>query len=163
MTTENQYREFHDLLEDFDNAMLVTVARDGSLHARPMRIAQVQQDNELWFVTSVDSEKAAEITAHGQCAVTMQSRSSYLTISGRAELVRDRAKLNDLWTDGWRPWFPEGPDTPDIVLLRVEGEQAEYWDMSGVKGLRYGYQLVKAAAKGERPGQDEEQHAKVDL
>lgn len=161
--TVDERHEFFELLEHFDNAMLVTVSRDGSLHARPMRIAQARENGELWFVTSVDSAKAAEVAARVQCTVTMQSRSSYLTVSGRAELVRDPAKVKELWTDAWKPWFPDGPETPDIVLIRVDGEQAEYWDTSGVKGLRYAYKLVKATASGERPSPSDDQHAKVQL
>ena len=28
-------------------------------------------------------------------------------------------------------WLPGGPDNPDAVLLRVDVEEAEYWDTPG--------------------------------
>lgn len=161
---EHEIEEFADLLEHFHDAMLITVGRDGSLHARPMRIAEARPDGDLWFVTSIASTKADEIAANVQCAITMQSRNQYLALSGTAELVRDPARVKELWSDAWSPWFPSGPQTPDLVLIHVEAERAEYWDHSGTKGLRYVLRALGAATRGRRvePG-DGEHHAKLDL
>jgi general stress protein 26 len=54
----------------------------------------------------------------------------YASLSGQAEVVRDRAKIDELWKPELKAWFPEGTDTPDIALLKVTAERAEYWDGS---------------------------------
>ena len=43
-------------------------------------------------------------------------------------MVRDRAKAKELWSEEQRIWFPGGIDDPDLALLKVKVEQAEYWD-----------------------------------
>jgi len=52
----------------------------------------------------------------------------YVSISGRANLVRDRSKIDELWSPFLKAWFPDGKDDPRVALLRVDVEQAEYWD-----------------------------------
>jgi general stress protein 26 len=49
-------------------------------------------------------------------------------VSGRAEVVHDKTKAEELWTPGVATRFPTGPDDPRLVLLRVEVEAVEYWD-----------------------------------
>ena len=48
--------------------------------------------------------------------------------SGAAQLVRDRARIKELWNPFYTAWFPEGIDDPDVALLRVEVDSAEYWE-----------------------------------
>jgi len=63
--------------------------------------------------------------------VAMSSSSSWISLTGKAEVVRDVEKARALWNAGIAAWFPDGPDDPEIVLLKVRADGAEYWDSPG--------------------------------
>ncbi len=69
--------------------------------------------------------------------------------------------IDRLWSEPWRVWFPDGKDDPNLVLLKVEPTGGEYWDNSGLEGMKYVFEGLKAVLKGERPETDATQHAKV--
>ncbi|MDY3558985.1 pyridoxamine 5'-phosphate oxidase family protein [Gemmata sp. JC673] len=161
-TPDNKLRE---LLEEFGLAMLVTRAADGQLHGRPMALAAVEPDGTLWFATDRHSGKMDELARDGHVVVTMQSRTKFVSLSGTAAPVEDRAKVAQLWKVEWKVWFPGGKDDPNIVLLRVDGKTGEYWDNSGTSGVKYLIEAGRALITGSRPevGSDPKVHGKVSL
>lgn len=141
-------------MDRFDHAMLISVAQDGSLHARPMAIA----DNEgaaLSFATSKRSAKAAEIAMRPGVAVVMQAAGAYLAMSGTARLVDDADRIERLWRDDWKLWFPQGPSDPSLVLIEIDPERAEYWDRTGARRLEFLWEAGKALATGRRLSDEE--------
>jgi general stress protein 26 len=148
------------LLESFDTAMLITKYGEGD-HARPMAIAAVDGASTIWFVTSTASPKVNELSRDSRVAVTCQSDKKYVALSGTAELVHDRAKIEELWKETWKVWFPEGKASPDLALIRVSVEDAEFWDNAGAKGIRYVFEAVKALAKRRTPNEVPDQHGRV--
>jgi general stress protein 26 len=156
--------EFWKVLKHFGTAMVVTHADDGSLRSRPMAIADSEPDGDLWFATSIESGKVSEIWTDNRIAAALQSEDRFMSISGRGELIRDRAKIDELWKESWRVWFPNGKDDPELVLLRLRAEEAEYWDQHGSKGLNFAFEAGKALLRGERHERtSHQQHAKVTL
>jgi len=87
-------------------------------------------DGGLWFFTRASDAKVDEALLHPHVNVSdiEASQNRYVSVSGSATLVRDREKIRQLWNEGERAWFPRGPDDPDLALLRVSVERAEYWD-----------------------------------
>ncbi len=163
-TTEQTMQRFEELLEQFDHAMLVTRAEDGSLHARPMAIAEQQDGGRLSFATSGESPKIEEILARPEVAVVMQGDGVYLAVSGRASVVADTSRIRELWSASWKLWFAQGPEDPKLVLIDVEPERAEYWDRSGTRQLEFLWEAGKALLKGETLDDDElEGHRKFSL
>ncbi len=156
-------KHLHDLIEDFDTAMLVTRAADGHLHARPMAVAELHADADVYFVTGVDSPKVAEIYADADVLVTFQSARQYAALYGRVNVVQDRTLIDKLWKEPWKVWFPRGKSDPSIALLRFDAERGEFWDNSGLQGLRYVFEAAKAYVRGDRPPVDSDQHAQVRL
>lgn len=152
-----------DLIQDFDNAILVTKTDDGSLNARPMAVAQATADGELWFVSDRNSGKIADLMLDRDVAVTMQSSSKFVTISGECRVVDDPAKIESLWNEAWKVWFPEGKSDPSIVLLKIEPTRGEYWDNSGSTGIKYLIKAGKAYLQGERAETDQAINASVTL
>ena len=109
MDSPDQTHKFHDLLAKFETAMLVTHTADHQLRARPMAIAQVEEGCRVWFFTGVESGKVHEIETDTHVSVVCQNdRDVYLSLSGTARLNRDRAKVDELWTEPLKTWFPEG-------------------------------------------------------
>ena len=153
----------HDLLDNFDTAMMIVHAGDGHAHARPMAIALLHKNAEIYFVTRIDSPKTADIQANPNVTLTFQSPSQFASLSGRATVVRDKAMIDDLWKEAWKLCFPQGKDDPSICLIHFSPEDGEYWNNAGAQGLKYAFEAVKAYVKGETPKSDQAQHAKVDL
>lgn len=159
-----------ELIKDFDTAMLVTRTEDGSLRSRPLAIAEVDQDGDgegyIYFASSLESGKVHEVEEDPHVNVVLQDGKRYVSISGRANVVRDRALIDQMWSDTWKVWFPRGKADPSLCLIEVDATAAEYWDQSGVKGLAYLFEAVRAYVKGEKAsnaGDDDLQNAKVDL
>jgi general stress protein 26 len=151
-----------ELIRDIEVAMLTTVDRDGSLRGRPMATQTTDFDGELWFFTQASSPKVGEVQREEQVNVAYAEpdKQHYVSLSGRARIVRDRKKAEELWSPVLKAWFPEGLDDPDLALLRVVVDKAEYWDAPSSTMVHL-IGMAKALATGEpyRPGVNE----KVDL
>ncbi len=153
-----------DTLKKLDTVMVATRAKNGTLRARPMAIAEVDAQGDVWFATSRETEKTDEAERDPRGLITAQDGMLYLSVSGTLDVVDDRAKVQRLWKEPWRVYFPNGKDDPNIVLLRLSPDIGEYWDNTGAKGLRYLWEAAAAVLKGERPRDDApEQHAKVSM
>jgi len=156
---------FRELLTKFDTAMFVTRRTGLEFHGRPMAIAHVEPDATLWFVTSIDAPKLVELAADPLALVCMQGNSRFVTINGRIDVVRDAKKIDEMWRESFRVWF-DGKDDPKLVLLKLSAIEAEYWDQSGIRGLKYAFRAAKALIKDERvnPAADEpEAHGSIKL
>lgn len=156
--------KMHELLREFDSAMLVTRTTDGQLRSRPMMLADVDANGCLWFITGTESGKMDEIEDEPHVNIAMQANRKYVSISGQAHAVDDRSKVEELWNEAWKIWFPGGKDDPNLVLLKVKGEMGEYWDNSGSSGVKYLIEAGKAYLRGTRPEVegDPKIHGKVD-
>ena len=150
-----------EMIKDTQFAML-TSDDDGVLRSRPMVASQTDFDGVLWFFTRASSHKVAEVQGDPRVNVSYAdpSKQNYVSLSGTTRLVRDQAAIDAHWSESARTWFPKGKTDPDIALLRVEVQQAEYWDAPNSKMLHaYGY--VKAVLTGASP--DPGGHGKVTL
>lgn len=162
---ENQVDKIHELLGDFDTAMLITHGTAAPFHARPMAIARLEDNCDLWFFTGRDSSKVHEIEDDQQVLIVCQDeRSRYVSLTGQAELIVDRAEFLRLWKEHYRTWFPEGVDDPNLMLIRVHAREGEYWDNQGARGVKYMFQSLTSYATGTTPQAKEgEQHGKARL
>lgn len=138
-----------DLASDIKFAMLTTVDAGGELVSRPMAHQEVEPDGDLWFFSSRDSRKVEHVLANPHVAVTLASASTWVSINGSAEVVEDDQKAKDLWSTDMEAWFPQGPDDPSIVLIKVTGDTAEYWDTPGGR-VSSVLSLAKSKLTGER-------------
>jgi general stress protein 26 len=159
MTTE-ETRKVAELLKDERFGLFTTTAPDGTLMSRPMALQEVEFDGDLWFFAARDSRKVAHITANPQVNVATAGSSSWVSLTGHAAVVDDLEKKQQLWNTVVEAWFPDGPDDPDVVLLRVEAASAEYWDSPGGR-LASAISFAKAKVTG-RP-YDGGDNARVDL
>ena len=164
-TPDEQREHFHKLLSQFHTAMLVTHESDSRLRARPMAIARVEDDCRMWFITSAESAKSHEIQNDSHVQVVCQKdRSAYLSLTGRAVLVRDRGMIHALWQEAFRVWFPGGKEDPHIELIVVNPEDGEFWDNEGFNKMKCFCAAARAYVTGTPPDMKEgEQHGKVSL
>lgn len=148
-TRQESIEKLQKLVEGIDFCMLTTMD-DGHLRSRPMSTQEFGFDGDLWFFTSDRTHKIEEIIKDNRVNVSYSKPDDnvYVSVSGGADLVRDRAKIEELWNPILKAWFPEGLDDPTLCLLKVSVEQAEYWD-SPSSTLVQLYGFVKALATGK--------------
>lgn len=139
-----------DKIKDIRIAMLTTQEADGDFHARPMATHEIDADGFMWFFTYNDSNKVKEIGGNQHVALGFSDPGSetYVSTSGSAEVVNDQAKINELWSDFLKTWFPNGKDDPNIALLKVSTHAGEYWDRPGGKMMTL-FEMAKGAITGE--------------
>lgn len=109
--------------------MLTTQTTDGGTRSRPMLVQDVDEDGWLWFLTDRTSRKACELERNPRIGVLFQSSHGdrYLSVHGTAVVVRDDLKLKHVWNPTYRAWFPNGRRDPEIVLIALRVERADYW------------------------------------
>jgi len=111
--------------------MLTTIAADGYPHSRPMTLQDVEFDGDVWFFISRASVKVPEIRQDDRINISIHEDSKYVSASGRACIVEDRKKAEEMWNPLYKAYFPQGLDDPDLLLLKIPIERAEYWDSPG--------------------------------
>lgn len=151
-TKGDDVKKLREIVKDLDFGMLTTVGENGELHSRPMSTnGDIEFDGDLWFFTYGRSHKVFEVQQEPKVNVSFSSpeKQRYLSMSGTAELVRDKAKIEELWRPVLKAWFPKGLDEPDIALLKVSVDRAEYWDSPG-SAVAHAFSMVKALFTGEQ-------------
>ncbi len=151
------------LLKDFQTGMLVTRTVEGALHARPMAVARLEADGDLFFATSVESGKIGEIEREHQVAVTFQSAHAFVSVCGIARVIHDRSRIDAYWGRAMRLWFPKGKGDPALCLLALHPMHAEYWNMQGMRGLKFVVEAAKAYVQGRTPARSLDLHGRIDV
>jgi general stress protein 26 len=124
-----QLKDIAQKMRNLDIATLVTVAEDGSLAARPMsNNGDVDFDGKSYYFTYEGSDKVKQISRNPQVQLAFEGDDNlYVTVTGQAELIRDKAEFDKHWKDELQQWFDQGTNTPGMVLLCVKASQAKYW------------------------------------
>lgn len=162
-TNSDNIKKLREMIKDIEYAMLTTFDEEGKLHSRPMATnREVEFDGDVWFFTYANSHKVFEInrTAEVNVSYAAPNKQRYVSLSGTAELVRDRQKLEQMWQPQLKAWFPKGLEEPEIALIKVNVEKAEYWD-SPSSIVANTISFVKGAVTG-KPA-DPSEHEKLQL
>lgn len=148
-----------ELIGEAEVAMLTTEDTDGTLRSRPLMTLQMDEGGRLWFFTQLSTRKVGEMDRHRKVNLSYADvgKQSFVSISGRVRMLRDADKARELWTQRLKPWFPSGLDDPDLGLLEVTVEQAEFWDVPASRMQR----LLGLTAAGEGEGGQPGEHAEV--
>lgn len=145
------------MMKDIGTAMLTT-EDGGKLRARPMVAAQSEFTGVLWFFTRVSSHKVDEVKSEHHVGVTYADagKQDYVSLSGQATLVTDKALVKEHWSEPMRAWFPKGVDDPEAALLKVAVDAAEYWDAPNSTMVHaYGYIKARLTGESPHPGENE--------
>lgn len=140
-----ELKHIAELIEDIAISMLTTVEADGSLASRPMYALEMDASGAIWFFTDRRSSKLERLGAVN-LAFTELDNSTYVSLSGHGEIFSDRGHIERLWSPFARPWFPDGPDSPNLALLKVVPHSADYWDAPSSKMVRAVSNLVSIVA-----------------
>ncbi len=147
-TPADKRTELWEKIKDIKIAMLTTTGDDGRLYSRPMYTQREEREGGLWFFTARSSPKSQQVEGHRDVNVSYADpdKSVFVSVSGRARIVDDKELEHELWNPMNKAFF-EGPDDPDLVLLNVEPERAEYWDRDSGK-VRQLFDMARAAVTG---------------
>lgn len=145
-------------------AMFTTVDQHGHLISQPMTNQEVDADGALWFFTSSNTDLWQNIASSPKVNVSFAEPddSLYVSISGVAERVVDRARIDALWNPMVAAWFPNGKDDPHVVLVKVVSKTVQYWDSKENKLTRM-FEMAKAVITGTRPDLDPADHGQIKL
>jgi general stress protein 26 len=130
MSKQDDIRKLQSLIRDIKFTMMTTAMPDGTLRSRPMATQRNEFEGTLWFFTDDHAAKVHEILedTHVNLGYASPSKDDYVSVSGRATLVKDKGKAKELWNPMYEAWFPQGLDDPHLALIRVDIDQAECWD-----------------------------------
>ncbi|KQR20814.1 pyridoxamine 5'-phosphate oxidase family protein [Microbacterium sp. Leaf151] len=149
-STGSELDTLNELLKKFRFAMVTTRAEDGALHAHPLTVQETESDGDLWFIVGSDASAVSHVRRDPKIGLSFSSDSTWLSLAGKAEVVDDLAKLKELWSTSVEAWFPDGPESPGVTLLRVNTLSGEYWGSAGGR-IATAIALVTSKVTGERP------------
>jgi len=155
LTRDDAIRRLGEMIKGIPVAMLTTVTERGWLRSRPMVAQQEPFDGTLWFLSRAGTGKARDVRDRQQvnlCYVSA-ARDRYVSISGVAALTRAPERVAAIWNRAYAEWFPKGPADPDLVFIRVQVEEAEYWDPTAHRMVRLGaFMETGTAFRDSEPG-----------
>lgn len=128
--------DISEAMRDIDFCMLSTKTGSGGIAARPMsNNREVEYDGDSFFFACDDAHSVHEIDADPNVGLTYHGKDHllgkpgiFISIEGKAELIRDKGEFEEHWTSGLDRWFKEGTDTPGLVLIKVHANRIHYWD-----------------------------------
>ena len=123
------------LIEEIPVAMFTSVDADGTLVSRPMSPLEMDVNGALWFFTDMNSSKVEQLRKVN-LSFAAPARASYVSLAGHGVLEADPVHIKQFWTPFMKPWFPQGPDSANLTLLKFVPETAEYWDAPHSKMVR---------------------------
>lgn len=149
-TDAEQRVHVHEILQKMSSVMVLSSALSGPsvMNGRPLHIAKLDDDDTMWFVVGRDSTKVHEIRSDDHVQITGQEGMRWIHLSGVADVVTDRARIQALWNKMHDIWFPDGATDPNVCLLRIRPQNAEYWDNAGVQGIKYFFEAARALLTG---------------
>jgi general stress protein 26 len=156
---QDKLERFYDLVKEIEVAMLTTRRTDGMLVSRPMATQALAEGADLWFVTAKGSPKLDEIEQSPDVNLSYYKDRTreWISVSGTARIVTDRAKIHELYRPDWRAWFEDkggaengGPDDPRLVLIGVDIRMAHYLEVNKPQAVVL-FELVKGMITGKQP------------
>ena len=136
-----------ELIEGMPVAMMATQDEAGAIVSRPITTLEMDAQGALWFFTDLRSTKLEQLQAVN-LSFSDGDNASYVSLSGRGATETDAARIHGLWTPFSKAWFPDGPSSPNLALLKFVPSAAEFWDASSCRMVRL-YAVVASIVSGK--------------
>lgn len=154
MSTDQDFTQ-QDVVEKLRGTsivMLTTARADGKLLSHPMTVQDVTDDADVWLFVGLQGDQADALRQGPEVNLNVSEAGSWLSVAGRAKFVEDRAKIAELWDDSAKSYFPDGVDDPNLALVLVTSESAQYWGLPGGKVAGVAQILKAKVTGGGTPG-----------
>jgi general stress protein 26 len=158
---ERAMQKLWEMIKDTKVAMMTTW--DGAqMHSRPMHGHADREQGILCFFTRLHSGKSEEIARFDRVNLAYADidANTYVSIAGTGRITRDRGRMDEYWSPATSAWFPKGLDDPELALIEVEMESAQYWDATS-SAMRFLWEVAAANLTGREPEMGE--NRKFDL
>ncbi len=159
----HDFKSIVSKIQDIKVGMFTTMCKDNQLRGRPMTTCEVEEDGFLWFFTSINSKLIDDLIEQDNVNIsyTDMSKNIFISVKGQAILVRSKTKIEQFWNPLAKAWFPKGFKDPDLVLVKIQVNQAEIWD-SGSSKIVILAKILKAIVTGEEY-KDEAAHQVINV
>ena len=119
--------------------MFCTHLFEQPIQSRPMTIKEVDDEGNLWFISSKNSNKNLEIKSDNQVQLFFSNNADYeyLSVYGKASIYTDQATIEKLWSPIANAWFEEGKKDPKVSVIKVHAEDGYYWDTENSKIISF--------------------------
>lgn len=151
--------KIYELVNDFDVAMMTNIDENGKLVSHPMTLQNEVKDDVLWFFTHKDSEKVTELKKQNAVNIAFHDGDS-ISISGHVQMIDDVAKKKELWSKELEAFYKGGPESDEIILLKVNVDSLEYWTADNK--LKSAFEFVKGMVTDDIP-EDIGEHDAIEL
>ena len=131
-------RAVAERMRDLDIGILTTRDGDG-LASRPMsNNRQVEYDGDTWFFAPREGGMVRQIEADPIVALgySATERGVWVAVDAEAEIDDDPGHKRERWFEELRQWFPDGPEDPGVVLIRVRAQRVRAWGRDGDLDVR---------------------------
>ena len=141
-----------ELVKHESICLFCTRLKTQPIRTRPMSTQQVDDKGNIWFLSSLKSEKNADIAEDDQVQLFYSNpgSSEYLSVLGTAVISTDKKKIEELWTPIAKAWFKDGKDDEDVSVIRLTPQTAYYWDTKSNKMISM-LQMLTAVVTGKAP------------
>ncbi len=114
-------------------------------HSQPMTPYFDRSTEELWFITSRQTDLVRAIGQGAQGSFTFVGKDNdyYASLRGAIVQSEDEQKLDDIWNAVAAAWFDDGRRDPDVILLRMTLRDAAIW-ASGGSSVNFGLEIARA-------------------
>ena len=151
------------LIKDIKFGMLSHRHGDGSMHAHPLTTQNhsLEPGEPLYFFVSKKTEVGQRLRADGNCCISYADlkEDRWVSVSGHAIVSEDLDTKKKLFNALAKAWFPGGAEDPDLELIAVTIQHAEYWDIQESKTTQL-FKMATATVTGDKPdmGEHREMH-----
>lgn len=133
MTQDCDVQTAWALMKKIGLCMMVTHSGQGEdLRARPMAAHVDLENDAIWFLSDRRREKGAGIEENPNICLVFTDVGGpvYVSLTGHAKVLHDRAKIAELWSTPAKAWWSSEAD-PNIQIVHVTPVAAEFWDGPG--------------------------------
>lgn len=148
MSNEETLDDVIAMLREQRSGMLTTVGEAG-LVSRPMTVLDVDDQHVVWAMLPTDSDTAEQLAADARVNFAFTGN-PYLSVSGTAAVMRDRAKIDELWNPHAGAWFDGGADDPCVGLLRLVPDSIAHWETPSAPV--YLLRVANSLVSDDKPG-----------
>ena len=155
MSKQDNIDKVQAIVADIKFAIMTTINSKGDLHAWPMTTAETSiGGREIWFIGDKSSDVVKDLQDNNKVglAYASQDAKNYVSVSANAELVEDKAKLEELWSPVDNAFFEHGIDDPKVQLIKAVPHGVECW-ISGSSTINV-FKMAAAALQDGKTAED---------
>lgn len=161
---KEQIEKINAIIKDVKFAMMSAVNKKGDVHAWPMTTTETDLNKkEIWFIGDKTSPVVQDLAENSHVGLSYASKDekNYVSLTARAELVNDKAKLDELWSPMDSAFFEYGKEDEKVQLIKIVPHGAECW-ISG-NSIINAFKMTTAAIQDGKTAEDMGETFKIEL